>query len=236
MEMKENRAENLIIDLRDNGGGFTPITLPTLYQLYGDKYLETDLETRFYRMISPLYMKKMGTTLESFNKSRGTSYSFGDYDFREESDKPDISIKEKRDNFIAGSSGLSPRINDFDGKPTYQPGNVMVITNDLTYSAAFHYAFYLWRLGATIVGVPSSQAPNTYMEVTEFNLPTTKIKGSVSNSIQLFLPPNDKRAKTFYPDHIMNWDDYKKYNFNRHAEIMYTLDLLKRKKKLDAGN
>ena len=41
------------------------------------------------------------------------------------------------------------------------PERVYVLTDAGTYSAAFHYAFYLWKMGATIVGVPSSQALNT---------------------------------------------------------------------------
>lgn len=41
------------------------------------------------------------------------------------------------------------------------PERVYVPTDAGTYSAAFHYAFYLWKMGATIVGVPSSQALNT---------------------------------------------------------------------------
>jgi len=231
VEMKENQSKNLIIDLRDNSGGFTAITLPTLYQLYGDKYLETDMETKFIRMISPLYIKKRGMSLEAYNEKFETNYTFGDYNFKDETADKEISVKEKRDEFIERRSMLSPRVKDFNGKPTYQPKEVIVITNDLTYSAAFHYAFYLWKLGATLVGVPCVQAPNTFMETTAFTLPKTKLNGSISNSLQLFLPPNDRRAKTFYPDYIINWEDYKKYNFNKQTEILYTLDLLKEKRK-----
>ena len=40
-EMKKNRSEYLIIDLRGNSGGWTPIVLATLYQLYGDHCSES---------------------------------------------------------------------------------------------------------------------------------------------------------------------------------------------------
>lgn len=40
MLMKQNCSKNLIIDLCGNDGGFTPITLPTLYQLWCDRFIE----------------------------------------------------------------------------------------------------------------------------------------------------------------------------------------------------
>jgi len=41
-EMEKAKANHLIIDLRGNGGGWTPILYATLYQLYGDEYLTTN--------------------------------------------------------------------------------------------------------------------------------------------------------------------------------------------------
>lgn len=67
--MKKENSPNLIIDLRGNGGGFTPITLPTIYQMYGDRYLQTDMGVAFYRLISPLYLRKINQTLADFNRN-----------------------------------------------------------------------------------------------------------------------------------------------------------------------
>lgn len=52
-EMKKEASSTLIIDLRNNSGGWTPIVLPTLYQLFGDHFLQTDMDIEFYRIISP---------------------------------------------------------------------------------------------------------------------------------------------------------------------------------------
>lgn len=84
-----------------------------------------------------------------------------------------------------------------NGVPIYTPKNIFVLMNDETFSAAFHYAFFLWRMGATIVGIPCRQAPNTYMEQTPFELPYTRLKGSISNSIQIFLPGRISEQKYF---------------------------------------
>ncbi|MEF9985989.1 MAG: S41 family peptidase [Bacteroidales bacterium] len=223
-QMKKQKSKNLIIDLRYNGGGFTPIILPTLYQLYGDKYLQTNMGTCFYTLISPLYLQKLNISLEEYNKMNNSSYELGDYKFDNESGD-NQSIEQIRANFAEHSLGnASQYILGLKGKPVYTPNNVFVITNEQTFSAAFHYAFYLWKMGATIVGIPSSQAPNTFMEQTPFTLPLTKIAGSISNAAQYFLPSTDKRAKIFYPQYMPTYNHYKKYNFDRQTELLYLLD------------
>ena len=227
VEMKKHNTPYLIIDLRGNGGGFTPITLPTIYQMYGDRYLETDMSARFYRMLSPLYMQKINMSLDDFNKQYQTSFDYGDYLF-DDSEPADKADPERlRENFINQTLGNAKEvIGNLNGKPVYTPEQVFVITDAATFSAAFHYAFYLWKMGATIIGVPSSQAPNTFMEATFFELPRTKVKGSISNSAQYFLSPADKRAKTFYPDMMPAYADYARYGFDKHAEVMYLMDYL----------
>lgn len=225
-EMKSVAAPYLIIDLRDNGGGWTPIVTATLYQMYGDRYLETDMGVRFCRMISPLYMQKTGMTLERFNAAGGSSYEYGDYTFGD--DTPDTRpTAQKRRDFVENIFGGDPGfVADLDGVPVYTPQRVFVVTNDGTFSAAFHYAFYLWKMGATMVGIPSSQAPNAFMETTRFKLPYTGLVGSISNSVQMFLPDDDPRAAIFYPDIMLSPDDYRRYGFDRHAELLYLMDLL----------
>ena len=116
------------------------------------------------------------------------------------------------------------------GKPVYTPEHIYVLTDPGTFSAAFHYAFFLSKMGATVVGVPCMQAPNTYMEVTQFELPRTKLNGSFSNALQLFLPIDDPRAKDFYPDLMPTYEDFKRYNFDDNAIPMYLMDYIKNQK------
>lgn len=224
--MKKNKAKNLIIDLRDNSGGWTPITLPSLYLMFGDQYLHTDMQTKYYTLLSPLYLKKINNTIRQFNASRGSDFSIGDYTFYTQSDSDSaLSPEEIRNRFIDDCiSSDKKTLKAIKGKPIYKPSNIYVLIDNNTFSAAFHYAFYLWKMGATIVGIPCKQAPNTFMEQTPFELPYSHLKGSISNSFQAFLPGTDKRAKTFYPDMEMTYDDYKKYNFNAQAEILFLLD------------
>lgn len=228
-EMKANRSDYLVIDLRGNSGGWTPIVFATLYQLYGDKYLQTEMDAEFYRIISPLYMNKLETTLEEFNAKRGTHYKFGDYTFDEESAPEDLPLETLRQQFVDNCmSSEKDGLRAQNGAPLYTPRQVFVVTDERTFSAAFHYAFYLWKMGATVVGIPSGQAPNTFMEQTLFKLPYSGLQGSISNSMQIFLPGKDKRAKTFWPDVMLTYEEYRKYGFDKHAEIKYLLEKLEK--------
>ncbi len=229
-QMKKQKSKNLVIDLRDNSGGWTPIVLPTLYQLFGDEYLKKNMDTKFYRLLSPLYMRKINTTLDKFNEKWNTDYQFGDYTYNEEEDKPETITTEIRGSFIENSmSCIKEKLFKQKGTPVYTPENIYVLTNGYTFSAAFHYAFYLWKMGAKIVGVACGQAPNTYMEQTAFELPITHLRGSISNSLQIFLPDNDDRAKVFLPDIMISYDDFKKYNFDGQTDILYLMDMLNTK-------
>ncbi|MCQ2183041.1 MAG: S41 family peptidase [Bacteroidales bacterium] len=224
-EMKEAGAQHLIIDLRGNGGGWSPIVYPMLYQLYGDEFLTTDLGCRYETRLSELYLRKNNTTLEGYNSWRGSSYKIGDLMSGGEDEVPDIVSESFRNAVIDGYMCLDKDpLRLQGGEPLYRPEHVYVVTNEDTFSAAFHFTYMLWKMGATIVGVPSAQAPNTFMESTPFSLPNTGIKCSVSNAIQRFLPSDDPRAKVFWPDWTPSWEDYKRLGFDSRADLLYILD------------
>ena len=184
-EMKKEASSTLIIDLRNNSGGWTPIVLP------------------------------------------GTDYAYGDYTFS--TDEADTTnIEQRRTDFIKNCiSSVPEELRKQQGKALYTPEHIYVITNERTFSAAFHYTFYLWKMGATLVGIPSGQAPNTYMEQTLFRLPYTGMQGSISNSIQICFPGKDRCAHTLYPDLMPTYQDYQRYNFDVQTEILYLLDKIK---------
>jgi hypothetical protein len=173
-------------------------------------------------------MKKWNTTLEIYNKSNNSSYQFGDYAFPVHSTNGDHDAAARRNNFW--SHGLlgdaREYVKDLDGKPLYSPEKIFVATDESTFSAAFHYAYFLWKMGATIVGVPSRQAANSFMEITPFELPLTKLTGSISCAFQQLLPPTDNRVRVFYPDVMLSWKDYEKYDFHGDSVLFYLLDSL----------
>ena len=167
-------------------------------------------------------------TLEQFNAENHADYEYGDYTFYESYEETQTVTDERRAQFVNSSmSCVKDKLAKQNGRPVYTPKQVYVLTDANTFSAAFHYMFYLWKMGAKIVGVPSGQAPNTYMEVTHFSLPRTKLEGSISNSMQLFLPANDPNAKQVIPDILITCDDYKRYHFDNQTEVLYLLDYIR---------
>ncbi len=71
MMMKENDSENLIIDMRGNGGGWTPITRPSMMMMFGDEYYKKDFDVRSVWLLSDLYLRKLNQTIEQLNQSWG---------------------------------------------------------------------------------------------------------------------------------------------------------------------
>ena len=45
--------------------------------------------------------------------------------------------------------------------------------------------------------------------------------------MQLFLPADDPCAKQLIPDILLTYDDYKRYNFDSQAEVLFLLDYIK---------
>ncbi len=231
-EMKKQQSEYLIIDLRENTGGMTPLTLPLLYMLYGDKYLNYESNAQYIQRISPLLLQKRGITADVLSEKTGNVP--GDYEFRrffQSDDGKTIEEKRKDPSFIAYRNNFAREFTGhLNGKPVYEP-RVIVLCSPETFSAAYHFLYYLSEIGnATIVGVPPSQAGNAFMESTFFELPNTQTRGSISNAKQVLFPGNNEKGKIFTPDFPMAWADFAKYNFDKNAEILYCLDLIKREK------
>ncbi len=230
-EMKRDSVPYLVIDLRTNSGGWSPIVMPTLMLLYGDKYVKStrDESEKYIHRISPLFLKKYNMTIDDYNKQQHTDIKVNDFTIGKATFFPDDSLAYYRDEMIDGfllSDADKAFLKGLDGKPLYEPERVFVVTDPHTFSAAFHYTFFLSRAGAEVVGVTSSQAPNTFMESTNFTLPYSGIWGSISNSLQLLMPPNGPRSKEFTPDIPIDYATYRKYGFNLDTPINYIIDLV----------
>lgn len=226
-EMRSRAARHLVIDLRKNNGGMTPLVYPLLFMLHGDAVLESPVEARYDVRISRLYLAKQGfDDIDEYNARRGTDLALGDvrrgYLFRND---PARSLEERR---RAGEWTFAGYGREFveRGAPLLESPRVVVLTSATTFSAAFHLVYYLTEIGsATVVGVPPRQAPNAFMESTPFELPGSGLRGSISNAVQVLYPPGDERARVFTPDHPMSWNDFRRYDFDPNAEVLYALDL-----------
>ncbi len=227
-EMKRRQVPTLIIDLRGNDGGWTPSVFPFLAALYGDAYYLKDFPGQYITRQSSLFLQKHNSTVDEWRlKSGNRLFEPGDYSFETTGESgPPAGRREKA---IAGYKqqgySFAAALASLNGQPLYQPRNVVVLTDPGTYSAAFHFLFYLHHMGAKSVGVPPSQSPNAFMELTDFTLPESKLRGSIANSLQLYMP-EDPKADTFPVDHPLTYEVLQRYGFDRESAVRYALDLI----------
>ena len=226
-EMQKRGMTCLIVDLRGNGGGYTSSVLPFFYQMYGDAYYGHHFRNEYITRISQLYLDKYHATLEEMrNRLNDPDLELGDYHFEEE--KPQSAEAERRKaiaEYLDKHYSFAQSLEALGGKPIYTPEKVVVLCDTGTFSAAFHMMAYLKDMGATVVGVPSSQSPNSFMETTEFKLPESGLSGSISNSMQIFIPENPK-ANVFHPDFEVTYSIFKKYDFDEETPLRYALDVI----------
>lgn len=120
MVMKENGAENLIIDMRGNPGGWSAIAMPSLMMMYGDDYFRKDFETKSVRLLSNLYLHKLNKTIDQLNQSWGTQFKVGDYFII--SDYQDADIATLRNWKLRTAMTETPDLlQSLDGQPLYRP-------------------------------------------------------------------------------------------------------------------
>jgi len=226
-EMQKEGMTRLIVDLRGNGGGYTSSVFPFFYQMYGDAFYGHRFQNEFITRISQPYLDKYHATLEQMRaRLHEPGLELGDYYFEgEETLGAEAARKKAISEYLDKHYSFAASLQALDGKPVYTPKRVVVLCDPGTFSAAFHMMAYLKDMGAAVVGVPSSQSPNAFMESTEFKLPESGLRGSISNSVQIFIP-KDPKANVFHPDFEVTYSIFKKYDFDEETPLRYALDLI----------
>ena len=154
-EMDRTGIGTLIVDLRDSTGGNSTIAGILQYVLFGiDAMAQYDGGYQV-RRLSPLFFEN-NRNLDD----RVSARLIGGYDFSEERARNDVDDGVSQASILkeaAASPSFARLIEDYPYRPA-RDLKVIVVTSARTYSAGFDMAAMLYKHGATVVGVPSSQA------------------------------------------------------------------------------
>lgn len=171
--MADAGTERLVIDTRDNNGGNSLLTNALTYVLHGWDGIERAGEDHFQvPKDSALYRDQIGGDGPIGATDNPAGFDFGWYFDRSD---PDTRLARLRE-WLADSRTFAAEADRGRYEAFYRPNTVAVVTSATTYSAGAEPAFTLSELGATVVGVPPSQAPNAPRDVLTDELPNTGLE------------------------------------------------------------
>jgi hypothetical protein len=224
--MRANRSTHLIVDVRGNGGGWSSLMEPLFLFLFGEAYLDYPFPDVWVDVASRRLMEMNGWTDEDLAAAWGPDVSPGDYRFQVAGPpRGTLGLAEYADRLRKFGCGLAETFESLAGAPLHMPTVVVLIDPD-TFSAAYHVAYRLWRLGASLVGVPSAQAGNAFTNVIRIELPNSGLTGSIARSMQIFFPEDDDLGRALTPQFPMSWSDYARHDFSPDSELRHALELI----------
>jgi len=237
VEMKQHQTQTLILDVRGNPGGNSLISEILVYFVYGkEKLLEMagvgTGEHGAFRYSRLYFADRPSESLAAINQGRAVPLVEGDYDFAwSYVDGKPIARR-------SGPAGEPPMVKFLRISPTFQaeydagtysgyyrPKNVIVLCDAGTLSAGFSVVVEFWRLGATTVGTPPAQAPNSYGAAAVFKLRHTGLQGMVPMISAAHFPDDPSKAHVLPVDHLLTYERFKACNFDPNAEYLYALTL-----------
>jgi hypothetical protein len=235
--MKENRTENLIIDLRRNQGGNAFISTVFFYFFYGKEALISfsDKRSIIVKKYSPLFWKQYpGWNIDDINKHQLIKLREDDYDFSGYPQVGDNLTRQESIRIIEDEASMAPTFwQEYQSEKYsgyYRPKHVLILCSPITTSSGYAFMYDHWAPGGKVVGIPSSQAGNNFGAWVGFKLKYSWLKGGVSHLYATHFRDNPEMGRVFRPDYEMNYEDLKNYNFDTNAEILYAMDLIDRLK------
>ncbi len=193
--MAEKATERLVIDTRDNNGGNSLLSHALTYVLYGWDGIEKGGENHLQvPKDSALYRDQYGDDGPVGETDNPAGFDFESYFERTDSEQRLARLRE----WLTGSSTFAAELDSGEYEAFYRPNSIVVVTSATTYSSGVEPAFTLSRLGATVVGVPPSQAPNVPRDLLRDELPNTGLEVKTSFRHVESRPEEDGRV--FQPD------------------------------------
>ena len=241
VEMEQAGTDTLIIDLRDNRGGHSVMGDILTYFLYGKSALQSimvyadSVGGGMVRKYSDLFWEQAQswTSLEQVNEGRALPLQVDDYDFAgyhgDGAWSPArrlAAVAYSERSWLAQSPTFWDEYRSGAYGGHYCPRNVVVLTGSETFSSGFTMARYLYLAGATFVGTPSGQAPNSFGNGQLWRLDHTDIEGTVSTTYSVMFSEDSDLARVLPVHYPLTFEKLASYDFDPNAEYLYALELL----------
>jgi hypothetical protein len=236
VEMKKRRTETLVLDVRGNHGGNSMIVDILIYYLYGKDTLLKMAglgtgESGAFRYSRLYFADRPAESLAAVNADRVVPLVEGDYDFSwsfvggqpiarrtgPAGDPPFI-------RFLRASPTFRPEFDSGAYAGYHRPRQVLVLCDAGTLSAGFSVVGEFHHLGATLVGTPSAQAPNSFGSGTFWRLNHTGLEGMVPMIAAIHFRDDPEKAHVLPMDRPLTYERLAAYGFDPNAEYLYALE------------
>jgi hypothetical protein len=108
----------------------------------------------------------------------------------------------------------------------YLPENVLVLVSPWTSSSGLDMTLYLYRAGATLVGTPSAQAPNSFGNLLEWRLDNSGIEGEVSSSFDIAFGDDPMLGRVLSVHRPLTYEYLASHGFDPNATFLLALEPL----------
>lgn len=214
--MAAAETETLVVDLRDNPGGDSQFLFHLAYALGGWATVRDAIESvSAVKRRTEQHRERYGQFETDGEPVLAHQYDFTDYDGTERSYGSDSESEDEGELSESVRERLhrSETFAEFTARTdggVYEPPEVVVVTSARTMSSAFAATAQLRSLGATLVGVPSGQAPRSFGEAVEVTLPNSGLTANVAGAMYDWLP--NPTSDTLRPDRELDEEAFDRFD------------------------
>jgi hypothetical protein len=233
--MKKERAQFLIVDLRDNQGGYSLMNQIFTYFLVGFKKTVSlaattstvcklsEFRDKFYKKEEPLKINAEDDRMP---------IAPPEYDFSLDPAFVGMDLEEQTGDEITRYFHDAPSFyGEFQSRQheaVYFPEKIFILSSEHTFSTGYNLMADLHQLGGEIVGVPSGLAGNSCGDVRFFELGNSKIKGSVSTKSFTAFPDDPRKGELLEAQYPLTYEKLKAYDFDENSTLRYALEMIEK--------
>jgi hypothetical protein len=233
-DMKAAGSRALVVDLRKNFGGNDLMVPIFLYFLVGfDRTVTVVEETAAIQKMSPLFAEstEAGIDLAEIPYTDRVPLMLTDYDFSLDAQfmtggQLSDAVGANLLRMFHRTPTFSAVFDERENEGCYSPERILVLSGNATQSSGFDLLTNLYRLGAEVVGVPSSQAGNSFGNIRHFVLPHSKLEGYVSTKYFVQYPHEAATGFALQPHHTLTYRKLAALDFDPNASLLLAMEIL----------